>query len=110
MGAGKSKIKKVVVAYSGGLDTSIILSWVKEHYNCEIVACCVDVGQDGGELKGLKEKAQKTGASKVYIIDAKKEFVTDYIYPAIKANALYEDKYYLGTSLARPVIAAKIAD
>ncbi|MDR2457969.1 MAG: argininosuccinate synthase, partial [Clostridiales Family XIII bacterium] len=102
-------IKKVIVAYSGGLDTSIILSWVKEHYNCEVIACCVDVGQ-GNELKGLNEKAKSTGASKSYIVDAKKEFVTDYIYPAIKAEALYEDRYYLGTALARPAIAKKIAD
>lgn len=107
--AGKGKIKKVVVAYSGGLDTSIILSWIKENYKCEVIACCVDVGQ-GKELKGLNEKAKKTGASKAYIIDAKKEFVTDYIYPAIQADALYENKYYLGTSLARPVIAKKIAE
>jgi argininosuccinate synthase len=107
--AEKNGIKKVVVAYSGGLDTSIILSWIKENYKCEIIACCVDVGQ-GKELKGLNEKAKKTGASKSYIIDAKKEFVTNYIYPAIKANALYEGRYYLGTSLARPVIAEKIAD
>lgn len=102
-------IKKVVVAYSGGLDTSVILFWVKEHYNCEVIACCVDVGQ-GNELKGLNEKAKSTGASKSYIVDAKEEFVTDYIYPAIKAESLYEDRYYLGTALARPVIAKKIAD
>ncbi|MDR1695439.1 MAG: argininosuccinate synthase [Endomicrobium sp.] len=107
--AEKSGIKKVVVAYSGGLDTSIILSWIKENYKCEVIAVCVDVGQ-GKELKGLNEKAKKTGASKSYIIDAKKEFVTGYIYPAIKAEALYENKYYLGTSLARPVIAEKIAE
>jgi argininosuccinate synthase len=105
----KGTVKKVVVAYSGGLDTSIILSWIKENYKCEVIACCVDVGQ-GKELKGLNEKAKRTGASKSYIIDAKKEFVTDYIYPAIKAEALYENKYYLGTSLARPVIAEKIAE
>ncbi|GMO65580.1 MAG: argininosuccinate synthase [Endomicrobiia bacterium] len=104
-----NSVKKVVVAYSGGLDTSIILSWIKENYNCEVVACCVDVGQ-GTELEGLNEKASKTGASKSYVIDANEEFVVDYIYPAIKANALYEDKYYLGTSLARPVIAKKISD
>jgi argininosuccinate synthase len=102
-------IKKVVVAYSGGLDTSIILSWIKENYNAEVIACCVDVGQ-GKELTGLEAKAKKTGASKCYIVDAKKEFVTDYIYPAIKAEALYENEYYLGTSLARPVIAEKIAE
>lgn len=104
-----AEIKKAVVAYSGGLDTSIILSWIKETYKCEVIACCVDVGQ-GKELKGLNEKAKKTGASKSYIIDAKKEFVTQYIYPAVKADALYENKYYLGTSLARPVIAKKIAE
>lgn len=104
-----SDIKKVVVAYSGGLDTSIILSWIKEHYNAEVIACCVNVGQDK-ELTGLKEKAIKTGASKVYIIDAQKEFVTDYIFPAIKANALYENRYLLGTSLARPIIAKKIVE
>ncbi|MDR1122493.1 MAG: argininosuccinate synthase [Endomicrobium sp.] len=105
----RENIKKVVVAYSGGLDTSVILSWVREHYNCEVIACCVDVGQ-GNELKGLNEKAKNTGASKFYIVDAKEEFVTDYIYPAIKAEALYEDRYYLGTALARPIIAKKIAD
>ncbi|MDR1244001.1 MAG: argininosuccinate synthase [Endomicrobium sp.] len=105
----KSEIKKVVVAYSGGLDTSVILSWVKESYNCEVIACCVDVGQ-GKELKGLNEKAKKTGASKSYIIDAKEEFVTDYIYPAIKSQALYENRYFLGTALARPIIAKKIAE
>jgi len=107
--ADKGTVKKVVVAYSGGLDTSIILSWIKENYKAEVIAVCVDVGQ-GKELTGLKEKARRTGASKAYIIDAKKEFVTDYIYPAIKAEALYENKYYLGTSLARPVIAEKIAE
>ena len=104
-----SNIKKVVVAYSGGLDTSIILSWIKETYNAEVIACCVNVGQDK-EVVGLKEKAKRTGASKCYVIDAKKEFVTDYIFPAIKANALYENRYLLGTSLARPVIAKKIVE
>ena len=104
-----SNIKKVVVAYSGGLDTSIILSWIKETYNAEVIACCVNVGQDK-EVIGLKEKAKRTGASKCYVIDAKKEFVTDYIFPAIKANALYENRYLLGTSLARPVIAKKIVE
>ena len=104
-----ANIKKVVVAYSGGLDTSIILSWIKETYNAEVIACCVNVGQDK-EVIGLKEKARRTGASKCYVIDAKKEFVTDYIFPAIKANALYENRYLLGTSLARPVIAKKIVE
>jgi argininosuccinate synthase len=105
----KGVVKKVVVAYSGGLDTSIVLSWVKENYDCEVIACCVDVGQ-GKELEGLDEKAKRTGASKSYIVDAKREFVTNYIYPAVRANALYEDRYFLGTALARPIIAKKIAD
>ncbi|MBO7431507.1 MAG: argininosuccinate synthase [Elusimicrobia bacterium] len=87
----------------------MILSWIKETYNAEVIACCVNVGQDK-EVVGLKEKARRTGASKCYVIDAKKEFVTDYIFPAIKANALYENRYLLGTSLARPVIAKKIVE
>jgi argininosuccinate synthase len=102
-------IKKVVVAYSGGLDTSIILRWIKETYHADVIACAIDVGQ-GKELKPLRAKALKTGASKIYIIDAKKEFATDYIFPAIKAHAVYEGKYLLGTSLARPVIAEKIIE
>src|SRR3989339_2135160 len=103
------KIKKIVVAYSGGLDTSIILRWLKEKYGAEIISCAVDVGQ-GKELKPLKAKALRTGASKAYVIDAKKEFVTDYIYKAMKANARYEGTYLLGTSLARPLIAEKIIE
>jgi argininosuccinate synthase len=102
-------IKKIVVAYSGGLDTSIILRWLKETYHAEIIACAVDVGQ-GKELVSLKKKALRTGASKCYIIDAKKEFVSDYIFPALRAGAVYEGQYLLGTSLARPVIAKKIVD
>jgi len=102
-------IKKVVVAYSGGLDTSVILSWIKEKYNAEVIACAVDVGQNE-DLSTIKRKALKTGASKAYVIDAKKEFVTDYIFPAIKAGAAYEGRYLLGTSLARPVIAEKIIE
>ena len=78
-------VKKVVLAYSGGLDTSIIIPWLKENYNCEVIACAVDVGQEE-ELKPLKKKAIKSGASKIYIIDAKKEFVTEYIYPVLKAR------------------------
>jgi argininosuccinate synthase len=104
-----STVKKIVVAYSGGLDTSVILRWLKEKYKAEVIACAVDVGQ-GKELKPLKAKALRTGASKCYIIDAKKEFVTDYIFPAIKAEALYEGRYLLGTSLARPIIAEKIIE
>jgi argininosuccinate synthase len=106
----KNVIKKVVMAYSGGLDTSVALGWLKENYNCEVIACCVNVGQGDEELKNLDEKAKKTGASKTYIIDARQEFIVNYIYPAIKANALYEDKYLLGTALARPIISEKIID
>ena len=99
-------IKKVVLAYSGGLDTSIILKWLKETYNCEVIAYAADVGQEE-ELDGLEEKALKTGASKCYIEDLTEEFVTDYIWPFVKANAIYEDRYLLGTSLARPIIAKR---
>ncbi len=103
------KAKKVVLAYSGGLDTSIIIPWLKENYGCEVIACAVDVGQ-GEELAPLRKKAIKTGASKIYIIDAKKEFVEDFIFPVLKAGAVYEGRYLLGTSFARPVIAKKIVD
>ena len=104
------KIKKVVLAYSGGLDTSIIIPWLKENYdNCEVSAVSGDVGQ-GTELDGLEEKAKKTGASKLYVLDLKKEFVEDYIFPTIQAGAKYEDCYLLGTSFARPVIAKGIVD
>ncbi|MBQ1934948.1 MAG: argininosuccinate synthase, partial [Clostridia bacterium] len=106
----KSKIKKVVLAYSGGLDTSIIIPWLKENYNnCEVIAVSGDVGQ-GTELDGLEEKALKTGASKLYIEDLKKEFIEDFIYPTMQAGAVYEGEYLLGTSFARPVIAKRIAE
>ena len=106
----EKKIKKVVLAYSGGLDTSIIIPWLKENYdNCEVIAVSGDVGQ-GTELEGLEEKAIKTGASKLYVLDLKKEFVEDYIFPTMQAGAVYEDKYLLGTSFARPVIAKAIVD
>ena len=106
----KKKIQKVVLAYSGGLDTSIIIPWLKENYdNCEVIAVSGDVGQ-GSELDGLEEKALKTGASKLYIEDLKEEFVTDYIYPAVKAGAVYEKEYLLGTALARPVIAKRLVE
>ena len=106
----EKKIKKVVLAYSGGLDTSIIIPWLKENYdNCEVIAVSGDVGQ-GTELDGLEEKAKKTGASKLYVLDLKKEFVEDYIFPTMQASAVYEDKYLLGTSFARPVIAKAIVD
>lgn len=106
----KKDIKKVVLAYSGGLDTSIIIPWLKENYNnCEVIAVSADVGQ-GTELDGLEEKAIKTGASKLYILDLKKDFVEDYIYPTLKAGAVYEGDYLLGTSFARPIIAKRIVE
>jgi argininosuccinate synthase len=100
------KIKKVVLAYSGGLDTSVMLHWLKERYGCEVVCYCADVGQ-GEELDGLEEKARATGASKLYVEDLRQEFVSDYVWAAVKANAVYEGVYLLGTSLARPVIAKR---
>lgn len=106
----KKEIKKVVLAYSGGLDTSIIIPWLKETYpGCEVIAVSGDVGQ-GTELEGLEEKAIKTGASKLYIEDLKEEFVQDYVYPTVKAGAVYENKYLLGTSFARPIIAKRIVE
>ena len=105
-----NEIKKVVLAYSGGLDTSIIIPWLKENYNnCEVIAVSGDVGQ-GTELDGLEEKAKKTGASKLYVLDLKEEFIQDYVYPTVKAGAVYENKYLLGTSFARPIIAKGIVD
>lgn len=104
------KIKKVVLAYSGGLDTSIIIPWLKENYDdCEVVAVSGDVGQ-GTELDGLEEKAKKTGASKLYVLDLKKDFVENYIFPTVQAGAKYEDTYLLGTSFARPCIAKAIVE
>lgn len=106
----KKNIKKVVLAYSGGLDTSIIIPWLKENYNnCEVIAVSGNVGQ-ADELDGLEEKAIKTGASKLYVEDLNKEFVEDYIFPTLKAGAKYEGKYLLGTSFARPIIAKRIAE
>ena len=102
------KYNKIVLAYSGGLDTSVLIPWLKEHYDCEVVAVSADVGQ-GTELDGLEEKAIKTGASKLYILDLKKEFVDEYIIPTMKAGASYE-KYLLGTSFARPIIAKRIVE
>ena len=103
-------IKKVVWAYSGGLDTSIIIPWLKENYdNCEVIAVSGDVGQ-ATELEGLEEKAKKTGASKLYIEDLNKEFIEDYVFPTVKAGAVYENKYLLGTSFARPIIAKRIVE
>ena len=99
-------IKKVVLAYSGGLDTSVILRWLKEQYGCEVVAYCADVGQ-AEEITGLEEKALKTGASKLYVEDLREEFARDFVFPMLRANAIYEGYYLLGTSIARPVIAKK---
>ena len=101
--------QKIVLAYSGGLDTSIIIPWLKENYDCEVIAVAGDVGQ-GKELEPLNEKAIKTGASKIYIEDLKDEFITDFIYPTLKANAVYEGKYLLGTSFARPIIAKRLVE
>ncbi|MFC1571110.1 argininosuccinate synthase [Candidatus Margulisiibacteriota bacterium] len=99
-------VKKVVLAYSGGLDTSVMIPWLKEKYGCEVIAFAADLGQEE-ELKGLKEKALKTGAAKVYIEDLKKEFAEDFLVPMIKSGAVYEGQYLLGTSVARPLIAKK---
>lgn len=105
----KDSPKKIILAYSGGLDTSVILAWLKDKYQCEVIAFCADVGQKE-ELSGLEEKGKSTGASKVYIEDLREEFARDYIFPAIRGNALYEMRYLLGTSLARPLIAKAMVD
>src|SRR5215212_10096119 len=102
----EKKAGKIVLAYSGGLDTSVMLRWIKERYDCEVVCYCADVGQ-GEELDGLDEKARATGASKLYVEDLRREFVRDYVWMAVKANAVYEGVYLLGTSLARPIIAKR---
>lgn len=100
---------KVVLAYSGGLDTSIIIPWLKENYDLEVIAVCIDVGQDD-DMEEVKNKAIRTGAEKIYVEDLKEEFVKDYVFKALKANALYEDKYMLGTSLARPLMAKRLVE
>jgi argininosuccinate synthase len=100
------KINKIVLAYSGGLDTSVMLRWLKDHYGCEVVCYCADVGQ-GAEMEGLEAKALETGASKLYVEDLREEFVREYVWTAVKANAVYEGVYLMGTSLARPVIAKR---
>ncbi len=102
-------IKKIVLAYSGGLDTSVVIKWLKETYNAEVIAFCANLGQ-GEEIEPIKEKALSTGASKVYIEDVREEFITEYIYPMLRANAIYEGAYLLGTSIARPLIAKKQID
>ena len=105
----EQKFKKVVLAYSGGLDTSIIIPWLKENYGCEVIAVSGNVGQKS-EIEGLEEKAIKTGASKVYIEDLTHEFVDEFIFPTLQAGAVYEGKYLLGTSFARPIIAKRIVE
>jgi len=102
----KEKIKKVVLAYSGGLDTSVILQWLQETYGCEVVAFVANLGQEE-ELEGLREKGLKSGASKVYVEDLREEFVRDFIFPMLRANAIYEGGYLMGTSIARPLIAKR---
>ncbi len=103
------KKTKIVLAYSGGLDTTIIIPWLKEHYDCEVIAVAADVGQ-GEELAPLNEKAIKSGAEKIFIEDLTEEFVIDYVFPTLKAGAVYEGKYLLGTSFARPVIAKRLVE
>lgn len=103
------KKMKVVLAYSGGLDTTVIIPWLKENYNCDVIAACIDVGQ-GNETDGLEERALKSGASKFYLKTVTEEFITDYIYPTLKAGAIYESTYMLGTSMARPLIAKVLVD
>ena len=103
------KLNKVVLAYSGGLDTSVIIPWLKENYGCEVICVVGNVGQDS-ELEGLEERALKTGASKIYIEDLTQDFVNDYIFPTIQADAKYEGKYLLGTSFARPIIAKRMVE
>ena len=105
----KTQYKKVLLAYSGGLDTSIIIPWLKENYGCEVIAASADVGQ-GTELDGLEEKAIKTGASKLYVLDLTDEFIDDYVFPTLQAGAKYEGTYLLGTSFARPPIAKHLVE
>jgi argininosuccinate synthase len=101
------KPKKVALAYSGGLDTSIIIPWLKEHYQCEVVAVCGDIGQGDDELKGLEKKAKKTGASECHVADMREEFVSEYLWRLVRAGGIYEHKYLLGTSIARPLLAKR---
>src|SRR6266513_2648827 len=100
---------KIVLAYSGGLDTSVLLSWIQETYAAEVIAFCANIGQEE-ELKGLGKKAKKTGASKIYIDDLQEEFARDFIFPMFRAGAIYEGQYFLGTSIARPLIAKRLVE
>ena len=105
-----AKPKKILLAYSGGLDTSVILTWLKNEYDAEVVAFCANVGQGDHELEGLEEKAAKTGASQCVITDLREEFVRDFVFPMLRANAVYEGDYLLGTSIARPLIAKRLVE
>jgi argininosuccinate synthase len=106
---GKSGIKKAVLAYSGGLDTSVAVHWIRENYGCEVVCFCADIGQED-ELAGLEEKARNSGASKLYIRDLREEFLRDFVFPTLQAGAVYEREYLLGTSFARPLIAKHLVE
>lgn len=101
--------EKVILAYSGGLDTTVIIPWLKENYDYDVVCCCIDVGQ-GSELDGLDERAKVSGAIKLYIEDVVDEFCDEYVVPCVQANSIYENKYLLGTSMARPVIAKRLVE
>eukprot|EP00245_Coleochaete_scutata_P006758 TRINITY_DN21536_c0_g1_i1.p1 TRINITY_DN21536_c0_g1~~TRINITY_DN21536_c0_g1_i1.p1 ORF type:complete len:491 (+),score=115.07 TRINITY_DN21536_c0_g1_i1:91-1563(+) len=109
-GGLRGQLKKVVLAYSGGLDTSVIVPWLRENYGCEVVCFCADVGQGVGELDGLEKKAKASGASQLFVKDLSEEFVKDFVFPCLRAGAVYERKYLLGTSMARPVIAKAMVD
>src|SRR5437667_12418704 len=100
---------RIVLAYSGGLDTSVLLSWIKEKYRAEMIAFCANIGQ-GDELRGLEAKAKKTGASKIFIDDLQEEFARDFIFPMVQSGAVYEGQYFLGTSIARPLIARRMVE
>ena len=105
----KKKVKKVVLAYSGGLDTSVILKWLEDTYGCEVVTFTADIGQ-GEELEPARTKAEKMGVKEIYIDDLTDEFVSDFVYPMFRANAIYEGEYLLGTSIARPLIAQRLVE
>src|SRR5260370_21478611 len=102
-----TKPKKVALASSGGLNSSVIIPWLKENYGCEVVAVCGDIGQGPDELAGLEEKARKTGASEVHVTDMREEFVSQYLWKLVRSGGVYEHKYLLGTSIARPLLAKK---
>ncbi len=106
----KPSVRKCVLAYSGGLDTSIIIPWLRENYGCEVIAFCANLGQDPEELADVEQKALATGASKVYVEDLRSEFLTDYVFPTMQAGAIYEREYLLGTSMARPLIAKRLVE